>query len=273
MSNKEAWPSRFKNETYATDTVLTTKLSIHDQFSTIPIDLHAESQQKLNVGKNESLLDVGCGTGDFLVWHKRKFPSRGHLSGLDLNPGVFAEGQRTSKIENLGIQFIAGDARKLPFKDNMFDKISARHMLSHLPDVTQACQEIRRTMKDEGILLATANSLESYPHVAKYRSRAYELMGWGEPFFTTNVLNAENMEGTLHTVFSRVKTHMIPGELQIPHQEFIAYFNSNIDVWDNVPTGSQRREILHNVREWSKEDLVDGYIVEPKYVGVAIAGE
>jgi predicted SAM-dependent methyltransferase len=69
--------------------------------------------------------------------------SKHYMCG-DLEPNNF---------ENMNCVFI--DATNMSFFDNFFDLIYASHILEHIPDDRKAMQEMYRTLKPNGILLAT----------------------------------------------------------------------------------------------------------------------
>lgn len=95
-----------------------------------------------------SVLDVGCRNGDQLI---AKYVKKGVFGcGLDMNK----IGDRNTQ----NIQFIRGDAQKLPFKDKVFDLVTATEVIEHLPDHNSFLREIHRVSKKNGFLiLSTVN--------------------------------------------------------------------------------------------------------------------
>ena len=57
-----------------------------------------------------------------------------------------------NNFENMNCVFL--DATNMSFFDNFFDLIYASHILEHIPDDRKAMQEMYRTLKPNGILLA-----------------------------------------------------------------------------------------------------------------------
>lgn len=83
---------------------------------------------------------MGCGT-DTKYAFKAKTPRLGETVFLDIEP----------LRKGIGVEFVQGDAQRLPFKDKAFDAIYASHILEHLVDCNVFLQEARRTI-DEGTL-------------------------------------------------------------------------------------------------------------------------
>lgn len=168
---------RFKKLVYKSDEVLSLKRTIHELYSSLPIDLAAKTCELLDLKGQEAILDIGCGTGDFLIHLRKMQGHQGPLYGGDVSLGVFNRAKVLAYMENLDIQFFVGSILRLPFPSNYFDIISAQHMLSHVP-VKDALEESKRVLAKQGKFIATTNSIYSYPYVSKYRKLAFEMMGW-----------------------------------------------------------------------------------------------
>lgn len=247
---------------YKDSSILDTKINVHNLFTTISTDIPLTIVKNSNILTATSVLDVGCGTGGFLSYLRTQ-GSVGKLAGVDITTGVFA-----TEAEKKDIAFHVASATNLPFKDGSFEAVTALHMLSHTPNLDKTFEEIQRILQPNGYFVATTNSLYSYQHVAKYRKRVYEIFNWGEPVYTTSSFNLENMESVLRKCWY-VEMITLEGELKIPLEPFISYFDANIDIWENEICTEKRIQILNFVNEWAKEDLVNSVIVEPKYIGIA----
>lgn len=99
-----------------------------------------------------SLLDVGCGRGGGLSAMERLFGLK-RAVGLD---------QSERQIEfcrerhgRLGIEFHQGSALALPFADQTFDLVSNVESSHLYPNVEKFLSEVRRVLKDSGMLLFT----------------------------------------------------------------------------------------------------------------------
>ena len=58
-----------------------------------------------------------------------------------------------------GVEVITGDARCMPFEDNSFDLIVSSSTLEHIPDFWLACNEMKRVLAPEGMLIINAPGL------------------------------------------------------------------------------------------------------------------
>ncbi|MBW9264972.1 MAG: class I SAM-dependent methyltransferase [Candidatus Thiodiazotropha sp. (ex. Lucinisca nassula)] len=94
----------------------------------------------LNAHADESLLDVGCGTGHF----SRRFAHLGlSVTGIDPDPRAIA----FARGEGNEVTYLQGSALSLPFSDDSFDNTAAITSLCFIDDPVLALQEIWRVTR------------------------------------------------------------------------------------------------------------------------------
>ena len=99
-----------------------------------------------------SLLDVGCGPGTITVDLARRVEP-GLVVGIDREPAVIevaATSYPTAAHPNL--RFVTADVYGLEFDDESFDVVFAHQVLQHLTDPVAALREMRRVVRDGGLL-------------------------------------------------------------------------------------------------------------------------
>ncbi len=101
---------------------------------------------KLKLSQNDSVLDLCCGTGDFLPVLRAQVGDRGEVVGLDFCEPMIA--QASAKDENSLL--IVGDACNLPFEDERFDGISVGWGIRNVNNIQLAHAEAFRTLKPGG---------------------------------------------------------------------------------------------------------------------------
>lgn len=96
------------------------------------------------------LLDVGAGTGDFLVAAKQ---SDWNVSGVEPNKQAIANAAEKGirLVENLDT-----------IKDEKFDVITLWHVLEHLPDLENQIRKLNTLLKPDGILVIAVPNFKSY---------------------------------------------------------------------------------------------------------------
>jgi ubiquinone/menaquinone biosynthesis C-methylase UbiE len=119
--------------------------------------------EMLRPRQNESVLDIGCGSGNHLLLLNR--------FGLDIN-GVDASPYMIDiAVKRLGNRCIlkTGNARDLPFDDNEFDLAVLINTLEFLDDPLQALREAGRVAKRK-VFIVLINSLSCYSLYDKLQS-------------------------------------------------------------------------------------------------------
>ena len=107
---------------------------------------------KLFFGVNGSLLDIGCGTGDFL----QKMKSTGwKVTGVEINATArkIAE-DKISESVFTPLEFVNSD-----FK---YDVITMWHSLEHLHDLKDYVQKIVNTLNKDGLLFIAVPNYQSF---------------------------------------------------------------------------------------------------------------
>ena len=98
-------------------------------------------------GENRTCLDIGTGTGVI-----PRFMSRfgGKFYGIDISDNQILKAKNLS--EGLNAEYKIGTAESIPFENTMFDCVSAVQCWRYF-DKNKAVPEIRRVLKDKGVLI------------------------------------------------------------------------------------------------------------------------
>jgi 2-polyprenyl-3-methyl-5-hydroxy-6-metoxy-1,4-benzoquinol methylase len=149
------------------------------------IDFH-----KLDLKKDDCLLDAGCGVGRHSLLAYRDYPVR--VVGIDLSfDDVFVAQQRAQGFEShvppATLHFSQSNACQLPFADATFDKVICSEVLEHVPDYHMFIAELVRVLKPGGKL---ALSVPKYfpEKVCWLLSRQYPELAGHVRIFTVNEL-------------------------------------------------------------------------------------
>lgn len=101
-------------------------------------------------------LDIGCGNGALLYFSKKQ---GFNVKGLELSP-VFADYVK----KTLQIDVEVGNFLEYESLNGMFDLVSLRHVLEHLPDSVLALEKIRRLLKENGYAHFEFPNINSLSH-------------------------------------------------------------------------------------------------------------
>ena len=132
------------------------------------------------------LLDIGCGPGFFLAEAKAQ-GWRGQ--GVDLSGWA-----KKTAMERFGVEVFQGALAEARFPSKSFDAVVMNDVIEHLEDPKSALQEIRRILKNDGILYI------STPDIDSVLSRALGGGWWGINKYHLYYFSRE----TLEKMFSEV---------------------------------------------------------------------
>ncbi|HXD76520.1 MAG TPA: class I SAM-dependent methyltransferase [Puia sp.] len=101
----------------------------------------------LNLTGNETLLDIGCGTGGFCV---KVAPKVRFITGIDGTVELVEEARRRLPA----YPFLVGEMESLPFPDEAYDIVTGFNSFQYAAIIDHALAEAHRVLKPNGRLVA-----------------------------------------------------------------------------------------------------------------------
>ncbi|MFY0712134.1 class I SAM-dependent methyltransferase [Seonamhaeicola sp. NFXS20] len=103
--------------------------------------------------ENKSLLDFGCGTGDFLQTAQK---NNWVVTGIEPN-------EDARNIANIKTNNSVFDSEQFfQLKENSFDVITLWHVLEHLPNLEEHVSIFKKLLKPNGVLIIAVPNYKSY---------------------------------------------------------------------------------------------------------------
>ncbi len=198
---------------FGTPDPLATRIRIHAQYTQPQIDFPVWVLDQWGWGGQESVLDLGCGSGAYLAPLAAR--TAGRRVAADRFIGMLRDVQRTPAAPPL----LAADALALPFPPGSFDLVLANHMLFLVPDLPRALAEIARVLRADGGLLAATNSAASMPELKELLRDARARAGFPGPAPAPAVeqgFSLENGAAWLAGHFASVQTARLDSALVFP---------------------------------------------------------
>ena len=191
------------------------------------------------------VLDVATGSGNAAIAAAR----RGcRAAGVDYVPALLERGRIRAEAEHLSVEFIEGDAEKLPFADGTFDAVTSIYGAMFAPDHWKAAAEIARVCRPGGrIALASWTPSgfigETFRVFGKHLPAQPGLtppMMWGDESHLKNLFG-----GTIRSLESRVRTAVFRYRSAEENLEFFkTYYGPTIKAFSALSSCSQ--ELLAN---------------------------
>lgn len=139
--------------------------------------IHEKLKEATGNWDQKHILDVGCGTGRFLL---RGASRADYVTGIDLSSEMVKESQQLF-LDNDAAEkasFLVADACDLPFEDHKFDIAVSLCVLFLLPEPTVAMDEMVRVTKKNGIIAMLNPSLKMSQDEAKRYCQQHEISGF-----------------------------------------------------------------------------------------------
>jgi SAM-dependent methyltransferase len=101
----------------------------------------------------ERVLDLGSGAGtDSLVAAQMVGPD-GHVTGIDMTPEMLAKARAAAaEMGAANVEFVAGEAERLPFGGESFDVVVSNGVIDLIPDKDAVFGELYRVLAPGGRL-------------------------------------------------------------------------------------------------------------------------
>jgi ArsR family transcriptional regulator len=96
------------------------------------------------IPKCESVVDLGCGTGDLLPWLSRKARK---VIGVDNSPGMLEEARKRHTFDETRVSLRVGDLLHLPLRDEEVDCAVMTMVLHHVSEPEKVIVEIAKVLK------------------------------------------------------------------------------------------------------------------------------
>ena len=97
------------------------------------------------------VLDIGCGSGQFIEILIQSLGSFDSVTGVDVDESVLEESGM--KYQGESYRFLKASTQSLPFEDGSFDFVTISKALHHVENDRQALNEMKRVLKQGGYFL------------------------------------------------------------------------------------------------------------------------
>ena len=123
--------------------------------------------------RHKTVLELATGTG---LITKHIVNAAAHIEATDASPEMIAEAKRDNRSAKL--HFSVQDMFRLPYADKSFDVVIVSNALHIVPQPEKALAEIRRVLKDDGVLIAPTFTHAENSFTGKVRAFFMKLAGF-----------------------------------------------------------------------------------------------
>lgn len=202
---------------------ISARINLHSLYSQNPQGWFPWIYEQLDLKSNMKVLELGCGDGELWKENKEKLPKQIELHLTDISEGMLRDARREIDVRDKRFYFQTADACKIPYEDDMFDVVTANHVLFYCEDIGRVCGEIRRVLKPGGIFVCGAYGSNHMKEVSQLVQKFDEhIILSAEHLYER--FGKENGRDILDPYFEQIEWRQYEDYLVVPEPEpLIAY--------------------------------------------------
>ena len=118
-----------------------------------------ELADRLTVGPDDHILDIGCGLGGPARYFATRFGCK--VSGIDITPPFVDAARKLTALLHLEsqVEIAQGDGQRLPYADGIFDGALTQHVTMNVVDRPGFFREAHRVLKPGAFFALTEHGL------------------------------------------------------------------------------------------------------------------
>lgn len=252
---------------YQTSANLTTRIQLHERFSTNPTNWHRWVFEQFALPASSRVLELGTGSSQLWLHNLERIPASWDITLSDFSSGMLQDARENLSEHASRFQFALIDAQVIPVSDHSFDAVIANHMLYHVPDRGRAFAEIRRVLRPQGHLYAATNGETHLREIDLLCERAGIGIGgiMGSP--ARSVFSLQNGALQMTPYFAQIESRLFESDLAVTEAEPLMAFILSTRIAESI---SQTQ--LHTLQMLIDEELTaHGVVRIPKETGLFIA--
>ena len=239
-------------EQYKTAENLNARGNLHS-YNTNKTDWNNWCFSQMQIPNKAKILELGCGTGDFWYKNRHYLKNGGSITLSDFSIGMLESTKKKLDKVDYNFTYEVIDAQDIPYGNECFDIVIARHMLYLVPDIEKALSEIKRILIEGGTLYVTTNTHDSMAElnalVEKFDSKmGLHNNGMGDRF---------DMEGgylLLNKYFGEVKTEILQGKIVVDDAEPIVAYKASTVKGSSILVGEKKQQFMKYVEDYIKKN-------------------
>jgi arsenite methyltransferase len=103
------------------------------------------------LARGERVLDLGSGAGTDSLVAAQMVGEHGHVTGIDMTSAMLAKARAAAaELGATNVEFLEGEAERLPFPDESFDVVISNGVVDLVPDKDAVFAELHRVLVPGG---------------------------------------------------------------------------------------------------------------------------
>ncbi|OOM73427.1 HTH-type transcriptional activator mta [Clostridium puniceum] len=243
--------SRVK-EQYKSDKNLNIRSNLHS-YNINKVDFDKWCFDQIDFSSDSRVLELGCGTGKFWFKNKDNINKSLHITLSDFSKSMLKIAKDKLKEVNYKFEYEEINVEKIPYEDSTFDIVIAEHMIYFAPDIEKALLEIRRVLKDGGVLYVSANSCETMAELNKLAENFDSSLGIDNNGYSTR-FELENGEGILKKYFNKVGVEILEGKIIVNQAGPVVSYKASTIQGSSILVGEKKKNFTKYLEDYIEKN-------------------
>lgn len=239
-------------EQYKTVENLNLRTKLHS-YNTNKMDWSDWCFKQMKFPTKAKILELGCGGGDLWVKNKQYINKEWKIVLSDSSTAMLENSKERLKQIDFDFTYEQIDAQNIPYEDESFDVVIARHMLYLVPDIEKVLSEIKRVLVKGGMFYTTTNGKETM----------WELNQLVEDFDSSLGLNNngmcarfefENGGALIKKYFSEAELEVFEGKIVVDNADPIVDYKSSTIKGSSILVGEKKDKFKKYIENRIKEN-------------------
>jgi ubiquinone/menaquinone biosynthesis C-methylase UbiE len=239
-------------EQYKSDKNLNIRNNLHS-YNINKIDFDKWCFNQISFPKNSRVLEVGCGTGKLWLKNKEKIEESLKVTLSDFSKGMLKSTKNKLKDLNHDFKYEEINVENIPYEDESFDIVIARHMIYFAPDIEKAISEIKRVLVKGGILYLTANSCEAMMELNEIVEKFDSSLGIDNNGYSAR-FELENGNDILKKYFSKVDVEILEGKIIVNDPEPVVSYKASTIQGSSILVGEKKKEFTKYLENYIRKN-------------------
>lgn len=204
---------------------LSIRIEAHKKYSNFSLDDWLS--RNLSIKEGQSLLDIGCGDGNFFGLYGGKLGRGGLVVGIDQSDELLEKAsKRETAASTLLLKWSMNDT--MPFVPSSFNAVISTFAIYYVDDVSRILGDIKRVLRDGGEMLLIGPTDANAKELYDFNELVFGIKRDEKIGIRTNRLQTE-FAPAAQGVFKNCRIETIPSKIQFPSQdEFIRYYKATL---------------------------------------------
>jgi len=195
--------------------------------------------KEINTNSFSSILDIGCGTGNYTKLLKSKFP-QAKIKAVDISARMIEVAKE--KLGERRVEFLVADAESLNLEEE-FDLISSNASFQWFQDLKSDLAKYKEALSKEGTILFSTFGPKTF---FQLHSCLEEFLNKPLSISAGNFLKRGEVEEILKGIFK---------EVEVKEEEYNQNFNSLIELLENLRCTGARGDGLRGEIFWTPRTI------------------